>query len=150
MGKVELKHEGAFCALDTGVVMENAPRELLNKEEQDLMLNISGQYNVNLQIEEMLFANGRINLRVYKIVKLSRIIRSQNVFDHVGNRSANGGVAAMSFESAEIDSNFGETNPLDRKRIGKGAKFVNKRMNSDMFEDAKPDGDFADPNDINL
>jgi len=33
MSKPELKHEGAFCALDTGVVMENAPRELLNKEE---------------------------------------------------------------------------------------------------------------------
>jgi hypothetical protein len=42
LGKVELKREGIFCSLDTGVVMENAPRELLSKEEQDLMLNISG------------------------------------------------------------------------------------------------------------
>jgi hypothetical protein len=42
LNKVELKREGIFCSLDTGVVMENAPRELLSKEEQDLMLNISG------------------------------------------------------------------------------------------------------------
>jgi len=35
--------------------MENAPSELLSKEEQDLMLNISGQYNINLQLEEMSF-----------------------------------------------------------------------------------------------
>ena len=33
MNKPELKKEGAFCTLDTGVVMENAPRELLSKEE---------------------------------------------------------------------------------------------------------------------
>lgn len=60
INKMELKREGAFTALDTGIVMENAPRELLSKEEQDLMLNISGSYNINLQIEEMNFANGRI------------------------------------------------------------------------------------------
>jgi len=28
--------------------MENAPRELLSKEEQELMLNISGSYNINI------------------------------------------------------------------------------------------------------
>ncbi len=88
LGKVELKREGVFCSLDTSVVMENAPRELLSKEEQDLMLNISGQYNINLQLEEMSFSNGKINLRIYKIVKLSRIIRSQNAFDEIGNRTA--------------------------------------------------------------
>ena len=100
MSKVELKREGAFCSLDTGVVMENAPRELLSKQEQELMLNISGSYNINLQIEEMNFANGRIALRLYKIVKLSRIIRSQNAFDELGNTTTNGNAfAVMSFES---------------------------------------------------
>lgn len=80
--------------------MENAPRELLSKEEQDLMLNISGSYNINLQIEDMSFANDRIILRVYKIIKHSRIIRSQNAFDAIGNRSTNGaGMPIMSFES---------------------------------------------------
>ncbi len=98
MGKNELKKEGAFCQLDTSVVMENAPRELLSKEEQDLMLNISGQYNINLQLEEMSFSNGKINLRIFKIVKLSRIIRSQNVFDAIGNRIGGAGIA-QSFES---------------------------------------------------
>ena len=113
------------------------------------MLNISGQYNINLQVEEMNFMNGKINLRIYKIVKLSRIIRSQNVFDQYGNRTAiAGGVTPMSFESAEIDSNFGETQPGEKTRIGKGVKFVAKRMNSDMFEDARPEDKAVDHNDI--
>ena len=90
LNKVELKREGVFCSLDTGVVMENAPRELLSKEEQDLMLNISGSYNINLQLEEISVWNNKIVLRIFKIVKLSRIIRSQNAFDAIGNRSANG------------------------------------------------------------
>jgi hypothetical protein len=33
MARPDLKNEGASCILDTGVVMENAPKELLNKEE---------------------------------------------------------------------------------------------------------------------
>ena len=81
MNKVELRREGIFTQLDTSVVMENAPRELLSKEEQDLMVNISGQYNINIQLEEMSFSNGKINLRIYKIVRLSRVPRSQNAFD---------------------------------------------------------------------
>ncbi len=56
--------------------MENAPRELLSKEEQELMLSISGSYNINLQLEEISFWNNRINLRLFKIIKHSRIIRS--------------------------------------------------------------------------
>lgn len=153
LNKGELKREGVFCALDTGVVMENAPRELLSKEEQDLMLNISGSYNINLQIEDMNFANDRIVLRVYKIVKHSRIIRSQNAFDTVGNRSTTGvGLPAMSFESQEIDSQLGENSPT--RRVGKPQKFVNKRMNSDMFDDARPEdrtgNDIVNPDDIQL
>jgi len=151
--KPELKREGVFCALDTGVVMENAPRELLSKEEQDLMMNISGSYNINLQIEDMSFANDRIILRVYKIVKHSRIIRSQNAFDAIGNRSTTGaGLPVMSFESQEIDSNLGDTVGASKIRPtagGKKPKFV-KNMNSDMFDDARPDGDFVNPDDIQL
>lgn len=111
--------------------MENAPRELLSKEEQDLMLNISGQYNINLQLEEMSFSNGKINLRIFKICKLSRIIRSQNVFDAIGNRTGGGaGVAQLSFESQEIESH-------DGGNTAKGSsKFVNKK-HQEEFEDAK-------------
>ncbi len=46
----------------------------------------------------MSFSNGKINLRIFKIVKLSRIIRSQNVFDAIGNRIGGAGIA-QSFES---------------------------------------------------
>lgn len=94
--KPEIRKEGVFCSLDTGVVMENAPRELLSKEEQELMLNISGSYNINLQLEELSFWNGRINLRLFKIIKHSRIIRSQNAFDVIGGMARG---HALSFDS---------------------------------------------------
>ena len=50
------------------------------------MRNISGSYNINLQLEEINFANGKIQLKVYKVVRISRVIRSQNAFDTVGNQ----------------------------------------------------------------
>jgi hypothetical protein len=114
-------------------------------------MNISGSYNINLQIEDMSFANDRIVLRVYKIVKHSRIIRSQNAFDAIGNRSTTGaGIPVMSFESQEIDSNLGDTVSQSKvKAGGKKPKFV-KKMNSDMFDDARPDGDYVNPDDIQL
>jgi hypothetical protein len=49
----------------------------------------------------MSFSNGKINLRIYKIIKLSRIIRSKNAFDEIG---ATNNLAHVSFESQEIDS----------------------------------------------
>jgi hypothetical protein len=57
----------------------------------------------------MSFSNGKINLRIYKIIKLSRIIRSQNAFDEIG---ASNNLAHLSFESQEIDSQYGELTPL--------------------------------------
>ena len=57
----------------------------------------------------------------------------------------------MSFESQEIDSNLGESVAQNRGRPGKRPKFVNKRMNSDIFDDARPDGDdIVNPDDIQL
>lgn len=99
----------------------------------------------------MSFSNGKINLRIYKIIKLSRIIRSQNAFDDIG---ASNNLAHLSFESQEIDSQYGELTPygqantIDKKKTN----FVKKRKNSEMFEDAKQDDtDYAiNPNDINL
>lgn len=99
----------------------------------------------------MSFSNGKINLRIYKIIKLSRIIRSQNAFDEIG---ATNNLAHLSFESQEIDSQYGEitpfgqTNTIDKKKTN----FVKKRKNSEMFEDAKQDDtDYAiNPNDINM
>ena len=44
----------------------------------------------------MAFSNGKINLRIFKIVKLSRIIRSQNAFDEFGQTN---NMAHLSFES---------------------------------------------------
>jgi len=81
--KLGLKKEGQFCSLDTVQVMENISRELLTKEEQEILLNISGSYNINLQIDDLTFNNGKIKVKLYKILKLSRIIRSQNVFDMI-------------------------------------------------------------------
>jgi hypothetical protein len=65
----------------------------------------------------------------------------------------------MSFDSLEIDSNYGEATPenlrpsinsIEKKKTG---KFVPKTVNLDFFEDAKID-DSADyvvnPNDVNL
>ena len=152
INKPELKKEGVFCSLDTSVVMENAPRELLSKEEQDLMLSISGSYNINLQMEEISFGNNRINLRVFKIVKHSRIIRSQNAFDPVGHRTTAAGAPNLSFESQEIDSNFEEN---ENRGLGKPGKYVNNRKPGGyMFDDPRPEdgiqNDLVNPDDIHL
>jgi hypothetical protein len=93
----------------------------------------------------MSFSNGKINLRIFKICKLSRIIRSQNQFDAIGNRTGGGaGVAQLSFESQEIESH-------DGGNTAKGSsKFVNKNRQED-FEDAKQDEDYVvDPAGVNL
>lgn len=56
----------------------------------------------------------------------------------------------MSFESQEIDSNLGDTaNASKIRTAGKKPKFV-KNQNSDMFDDARPDGDYVSPDDIQL
>ena len=116
------------------------------------MLSISGSYNINLQMEEMTFWNNRINLRVFKIVKHSRIIRSQNAFDPVGHRSTAAGAPNLSFESQEIDSNFGEN---ENRGLGKPGKYVNKRKPGGyMFDDPRPEdgikNDLVNPDDIQL
>ena len=64
-------------------MMETISKELLTKEEQEILSTISGSYNINIQQSEMRFANGKIQLRIYKILKVSRIIRSTNVLDMI-------------------------------------------------------------------
>ena len=157
-----MKREGVFCALETQVVMENAPRELLSKEEHDLMRNISGKYNINLQVEEILYANGKIALKMFKIVRLSRWIRSNNPLDYANQSLNNSGMNVngiqppMSFESQEVDSLVEETNQLDNlKRLQQSKLGANKRrVNFDEYEDPRigldtPSG-MVDPNDINI
>eukprot|EP00347_Sterkiella_histriomuscorum_P019286 403342226 len=81
--KIEQKKEGQYCSLDTGQIMETISKELLSREEQEVLKTISGSYNINLQINEMKFADGKICLKIYKVLKVSRIIRSQNVLDMI-------------------------------------------------------------------
>ena len=52
MAKLATKKEGMFCSLDTTSVMENISKELLTRNEQEVLQNISGSYNINLQIDE--------------------------------------------------------------------------------------------------
>jgi hypothetical protein len=60
----------------------------------------------------------------------------------------------MSFESQEIQSVDGESATpgfKDTRKTTKGGKMIHKRMNSDMFDDAKADDTrIVDPNDINF
>jgi hypothetical protein len=93
------------------------------------MLNISGSYNINLQLEELSFWNNKINLRIFKIIKHSRIIRSQNAFDAVGGM---GGGTALSFDSQDIESNVHEGTPQD------GKKATAKKQKGFMFDDLDP------------
>lgn len=99
----------------------------------------------------MSFSNGKINLRIFKICKLSRIIRSQNQFDAIGNRiGAGGGVTQLSFESQEIESNDGG-NGIIHAGTKSTSKFVTRRHHDDFEEGKQEDADYAlDSVDINL
>ena len=99
----------------------------------------------------MSFSNGKINLRIFKICKLSRIIRSQNQFDDIGNRvGAGGGVTQLSFESQEIESHDGNNSIIPTGNKGT-SKFVTRRHHEDFEEGKQEEADYAlDSTDINL
>ena len=83
---------------------------------------MSGSYNINLQIVEMNFWYNRITILIYKIIKISRVIRSQNAYD--GGQEWSGGLyRVFSFETVEIDSNHDNVvGYLKQKSIKKMSK----------------------------
>ncbi|CDW76577.1 pas domain s-box family protein [Stylonychia lemnae] len=83
LSKLEHKKDGQYCCLDTNHIMETISKELLSRDEQEVLKTISGSYNINLQANEMKFADGQIVLKIFKVLKVSRIIRSQNVLDMI-------------------------------------------------------------------
>jgi hypothetical protein len=85
----------------------------------------------------MSFSNGKINLRIYKIVRLSRVPRSQNAFDEFANNSTNN-VTRFSFDSETDGSQLAEVNPTGSKH-SPNWRGKTKKGKNDIFEETKQD-----------